>query len=309
MSDHLPQQPESTLPKTAPPPPATLDLRDPDAVADLFNDAARACLQSPGRKGSHVQLPRTGRLTIGGDLHDHALNLRRLVHLADLDASPQNHLVLQEIVHGPTHTNNMDFSYRSLARVAQLKARYPLQVHVLMGNHELAQVQKGNISKHGLNVVEAFDQGLEFAFGEKTAIVRDAMNRFILAMLLAVKCDNGIIVTHSLPPPRAIDTFDPTILDRTPTPDDLKLNGSAYHMVWGRNHNDAVADKLAQAWGVDMFVMGHQPAEFGYEITNRRMLVLASDHEHGMGLPIDLRKSYDMDGLIESLVTLATVPT
>jgi hypothetical protein len=45
----------------------------------------------------------------------------------------------------------------------------------------------------------------------------------------------------------------------------------------------------------------------GYDIQGTSMLILASDHDHGMALPIDLAKKYDMDGLVGEMVPLAAV--
>ena len=65
---------------------------------------------------------------------------------------------------------------------------------------------------------------------------------------------------------------------------------------------------LGEAWGVGLFVMGHQPAEMGYEPQGKTMLVLASDHDHGVALSIDLAcADYDQEKLIEQIVPLAAV--
>jgi hypothetical protein len=101
--------------------------------------------------------------------------------------------------------------------------------------------------------------------------------------------------------------FDPTLLDREPTEEDLAAGGSAHDMVWGRDHTQAVADPLAAAWGARVFVMGHQPAEMGYEPEAETMLVIASDHDHGVALPIDLSDEPTRDDLIEQIIPLAAV--
>ncbi len=282
-------------------------LRDAAAVGELFDAAAKANLEATNRQGARAVLPRRGRVVLSGDLHDHAHNFLKLVKLAQLEESPDHHLVLHEFVHGPTMTNGLDLSYRLLARAAALKLRYPQQVHVLLANHELAQMTGDGITKDGVSVVEAFDAGLEFVFGDQTARVQQGMGRFIRSMLLAVKLSNGLLVSHSLPSPRQLPKFDPTVLERAPRPDDLRTGGSAHSMVWGRAQDDEVAHALAAAWNVELFVMGHQPAEMGYNLLTPTMLVLASNHEHGMALPIDLRKRYTMDDLVTDLMPLAGV--
>lgn len=284
-----------------------LDLRDAAAVIDAFDRAAAASLGSTLRRGSAIHLPATGRLLVAGDLHDHGLNFQRLVKLAALDSGEDHRLVLHEIVHGRRLINGMDLSVRLLARIASLQAALPSQVFVMLGNHELSQFQGTGILKNSTNVVELFNQGVEFLYADEAPRVSEAMNRYLRSLALAIRCANGVFVSHSLPSPRMMETFDPAIVDRLPTEADLAMNGSAYQLVWGRKQSQEVADDLGDEWDADLFLMGHQPADMGHERLGRNMLVLASDHEHGVGLPVDLTREHDMDELIEKLVPLGGV--
>ncbi|GAB4108021.1 MAG: hypothetical protein Kow00105_13490 [Phycisphaeraceae bacterium] len=285
-----------------------LDLRDPDAVADAFHRGAEANLNIPGRQGAIVDLPKeAGRLLVSGDLHDNAQNYQRLIKLASLDASASNRLVLHEVIHGPDLVNGLDLSVRMLARVADLKARFPEQVYVLQSNHELAQYRMEGILKEGRDTVESFDEGLEFLYGNQAEQVRESVNEYIRSLLLAVRCENGVFISHSLPSDTRMRDFDPQVIDKTPTHDDLMAKGPIYYMVWGRNQSQETADTLAKAWGCSQFVMGHQPAEMGYEPLGDTMLILASDHSHGVALPIDLARSYDQEQMINEIVPLASV--
>jgi hypothetical protein len=46
----------------------------------------------------------------------------------------------------------------------------------------------------------------------------------------------------------------------------------------------------------------------GYEVEGDSMLILASDHSHGVALPIDLGKHYaSIDDLIGEIVPLASI--
>ena len=283
------------------------DLQDPAVVIDLFQRAANASRTSRYRQGAVTHLPDRGRLLVTGDLHDHGLNFQRILKLAGLEKGADRHLILHEVIHGEQRINGRDLSVRMLARVAALKLAYPDNVHILQANHELAQLGGEGILKDGVSVVEAFDEGVDFLYDEQADAVREAMGTFIRSHLLAVKCANGIFISHSLPSPRVLETFDLTVLERVPTEADLTYKGSAYEMVWGRNHTQPLADTLAEAWGAKLFVMGHQPAEMGYETEGQSMLILASDHDHGCVLPIDLASDYDMEALIGQITPLAAV--
>lgn len=293
-------------------PPATpgegLDLHDPDTVIDLFDRAAQANMGHPQRSGAVVDLPRTGMLTMTGDLHDNGLNFSRILNIAALHTDPDHHVVLHEISHGEKLISGRDYSIRMLSRIAALKLQYPNQVHLIQANHDLAQLVGEGILKDGVSVVERFNEGVDFIYADDADEVRDALGGFIRSFLAAVRTENGVFCAHSLPSPRALDTFDPAVVERVPTDADLGRGGSIYKMVWGRNLTDAIADQLAERWGVKLFVLGHQPADMGYDVIGEKMVVLNSDHDHGVVMPIDLTKDYEtLDELISLIVPLGSV--
>jgi hypothetical protein len=284
-----------------------VDFKNAEAVSDVFLQAAAANLQTAGRAGSLVDLPSRGRLLITGDIHDHRDHFDKALKLASLDTSANHHLLLQELIHGDRLINNMDLSYRLLARAALLKAQRPDQVHIILSNHELAQVRNEGILKDSISVVEAFNDGLDYVFGDDAPQVQDAIRAFVESMPLAVRRGENLLLSHSLPAPRKLAEFDPSVLHRIPTPDDMSPTGSAHLLVWGRNLTQKLADELGEHWEVDLFILGHQHAEMGYEECGRSMLIVNSDHSHGIALPIDLHRHYSRDELIESILPLAAV--
>jgi hypothetical protein len=224
-----------------------------------------------------------------GDLHDNPLRLARVVKAAGMDGqvgTQPAHLTLHELIHGEKLTNGMDFSYRVLARVAALKAAHPEHVHTLLANHELAQAMRTTIVKEGVLVVEAFDEALSYAFGERASEVSGAVTRFVMSMPLAlrVRADNGnILCAHSLPGPEVMDAFDATVIDRDLGEDDYTpRRGSAHLMVWGRGHTPEQLAALGRLWNVSLFVLGHEHAESGAMAIGPNAIVLNSDHERGV---------------------------
>ena len=292
----------------SPPPWMGLDMRNPELIVDLFNKAAELNRTSKLLKGSTVHLPGAGNLVMTGDLHDHGPNLNRVLNLAKIHESPDNHVILHEVIHGESFVNNCDLSVRMLAKIAALKVAFPDQVHLLQSNHELAQYRGDGILKGNVSVVKAFDDGLDYIYSDNAEMVRKAVRAFIRTYPLAVRAPRGILFIHSLPGQRQMEKFDPGILDRELTDADLEPGGNGYVLVWGRYQSQELCDKLAAAWDVNLFVCGHQPAEMGYEMMTRTLMILASNHEHGMALPLDLSKKYDMDKLVELLVPLAAMP-
>lgn len=290
-----------------PMPGSDLNMRDATAVCHLFDQAAEASLDSAVRDGGIALLPPVGCVIMTGDLHDNGLNFRRILKLAKLHKLTENHLVLHEIIHGSHFVNGADMSIRTLIQVAALKLEFPNRVHLMHANHELAQLGGEGILKDGVSIVEAFDDGVDFMFGTDADFVREAMKRFIRSFLVAVKTPNGCLLSHSIPSQRHIDGFDLSVLERVPTEKDLSSQGDVYKMVWGRYQNDEVMDYLKKEWGVRHFITGHQPAEMGYEIQGKSMIILASDHNHGVALPINLSKVYEFNELIDAIVPLASI--
>lgn len=279
---------------------AALQLQDADTVCDLLHAGAHANMRAATREGSIDRIKFPGTLIATGDLHDNPLNLMRLVKLGNMDAesavleNPDSptHLVLHEVIHSDRLTNGMDFSYRGLTRIAALKAHFPERVHTLLANHELSQLVGAGIVKDGVRVVEAFNDAVNFAFGDDADRVNAAIRVFIRSMPLALRCvcpRGEFLVSHSLPPPAMMQRFDPSILNRELTDDDYEpRRGSAYIMVWGRGYDADLLEDLVERWGISFFIVGHEKADNGVHFVPPNAIVLNSDTDRGVYLPIDL---------------------
>lgn len=274
----------------------TVKLHDAEAVIEVLEHATRVMREAAVRRGCAVRLPARGRLLATGDLHDNPQHLQRIIELARLDDSAEHHVVLHELIHGEHLINSMDFSYRMLARVAELVVAYPAQVHPMLANHELSQMTGKGVSKGAGNSVELFNDALEYVFGDAWEEVSDAVKGFIRAMPLAIMSDGGVLCAHSLPSQRSMATFDLDILDRELTDDDYAAPaGSAYAMVWGRKYVPEQVAALAAHWNISLFCLGHQHVETGIETVMDGVVVLNSDHKHAKVLAIDLAEVLGAD--------------
>ncbi|MFM9994613.1 MAG: metallophosphoesterase [Phycisphaerales bacterium] len=273
-----------------------IDLQSAEAVRGAFAAGARANREAACRRGSIDLIEPPGALIATGDLHDNPVHFQRLVLRAGLGdeagTKDTTHLLLHEIIHSDRLVNGMDFSYRALARVAALKAAFPERVHAILANHELAQMVGAGIVKDGVKVVEAFNEGVEYAFGDDAPPVDAAIKDFVRSMPLALRCRTprgDILCAHSLPAPWSMQRFDPTVLDRDLTEADYEpRQGAAHLMVWGRGYDADLIEDLVERWGVTMFILGHEHVENGVLFTPPCAIVLNSDHDRGVYLPIDL---------------------
>lgn len=275
-----------------------------DAVIETFNTATEENQVSPMRAGQVVTLPAEGEVWMTGDLHDHRRNLDKLIRAADLGNHPERHLILHELIHGDHYdTNGAEDSYITLARAAELKCDFPAQVHFMLANHDLSQILGEGISKAGVSVCEAFNKAIKRDFPDRRGPVQAAITEFLLSFPLAVRCPgNGLFFCHSLPTDDQVDSFDYGVFDRALTgPDYAKRTGPVYQLIWGRNFTPATVSVFADKVGAKMLVTGHQPQDMGYGINGDTHLILASDHNQGVFLPIDLGAEYDMTGLVRRI--------
>jgi hypothetical protein len=280
----------------------------PQTVIDLLKQGTEANSADKFRRGNLICLPAGGDVIVTGDLHGHRRNFERIVTFADLANHPGRHVMLQEIIHGgPEDSEGGCLSYRLLFDVVRYKVSFPDRVHVIMGNHDTAFINNSEVMKEGREMNRAMRAALEREFRQGAGEVELAVRQFLFSQPLAVRCDNRIWMSHSLPGDRFIEKFDLGILRRPLKVNDVVRPGSAYLLTWGRKHSQGLLDKMAELLDSDIFVLGHQPQEQGWSQAGRNLIILASNHDHGCLLSIDPGKSYTVERLIESIVPLASV--
>lgn len=273
---------------------------DADHVLEVFGTAAEENQLSPLRKGQVVTLPAEGEVWMTGDLHDHRNNFNKLLKAADLATHPERHLVLHELIHGDHYdSGGAEDSWQTLYRAAELKCDFPNQVHFLLANHDLAQIQGEGIMKAGVSVCEAFTRALKRDFNSQYASVNAGIGEFFLSLPLAIRTPGGMFFCHSLPTDDQIESFDFTVFDRPLSGADYKRRvGPVYQLIWGRGMSPATVQTFAERVGANLIITGHQPQDMGYGINGDKHLILASDHNQGVFLPLDLSETYDMEAIV-----------
>ncbi|MDB5298048.1 MAG: Calcineurin-like phosphoesterase superfamily domain protein [Phycisphaerales bacterium] len=267
-------------------------------AADVIESIATATeenLREPFRVGQTVHLPAEGELWVTGDIHDHRRNFAKFVGYADLANNPTRHVVLHELIHGEHYDEHgCEESWHMLVEAAELKCRFPGQVHFLMANHDLAQIHGEGIMKAGVSVCEGFNKGIKRDFGDARYKVQVAVTELLLSSPLAIKTASGIFVSHSLPSEDKIDDFDYSAFDRDELTkaDYTRQTGAVYNLIWGRRATPAGVDRFLERVGCKLLITGHQPQDEGYALNGDRHLILASDHNKGVFVPLELDVDY-----------------
>jgi len=276
--------------------------------AEILQRAAQYNREDPLLRGSLMVFPNYGQLVMTGDLHGHRRNFDKLRRFCDLERFAPRHVILHELIHEELPSFAApDTSHELLLEAAKWKCEFPDQVHFLLSNHELAQLTNSEISKNGRIVTQAFEESVRSAYGRDGAAVIEAVHALIRSYPLAGRTPNRVFISHSLPGARELPTFDATVFSRIPGPVDLSDGGSAHALVWGRYQTEAVIGTLRELLDADFFLCGHQPQEMGYDVAHDRMIILASDHNHGVFLTLDLSKPVTLESLTRNIRPFAAI--
>lgn len=283
---------------------ATMDAR---TTCQSLHEAARLNREDPNRSGSLLTFGAAGQLVMTGDLHGHLRNFDKLQRFCVLQRSPGRVVVLHELIHMESELPGVpDTSIDLLVRAAAWKCDFPDNVFFLQSNHELSQLCGHEISKGGRYVLADFERGVELRYGTQAPEVMAGVHDYIASLPLAARLANRIFLSHSLPDGFYVDYFDLSVFERQPTAADMSPGGPAYALVWGRFQSPEVVELFARRLGVELFAVGHTPQDMGYTRVGR-MFVLASDHAHGVFLPIDLSRRYTADELERNIRKFVSV--
>ncbi|MGL6094895.1 MAG: metallophosphoesterase [Fimbriiglobus sp.] len=254
-------------------------MPSPDRMLTTLRRAVEFVRATPGRTGHLVRLPADAEdVFVAGDLHGHVDNFKTVLNRAALAAHPRRHLILQEVIHGPfRYPDGSDKSHQLVDLFAALKCQYPGRVHLLPGNHEMAQWAGRPVGKgdSGESQNDAFRRGVEVAYGAAATEVYAAYLTLFRACPLAVRAENGAFFCHTLPAAKWLPTFDVRVLEADDHPDtEFRPGGSVYALLWGRDTSEATADRFAQLVGAEVFVTGHIKTDAGFEVPNHRQLIV-----------------------------------
>ncbi|MHC2069191.1 metallophosphoesterase [Bremerella sp. T1] len=277
-------------------------------TVECYQKAGQILRDSSLRRGNVVYLDESTAddVMVTADLHGNRTNFRRILDIADLDSNPGRHLVFQEVCHGgPTYPKAGGcMSHLMLEDIAQLVIRYPNQVHFLISNHELAELTDYPIMKAGKMLNLMFRCGMGQMYGDAAPAVRAAQLQFLGSLPIAIRIGDRIMVSHSLPKQCDEEPFDATIFDRELNANDRACGGSLHRLVWGRDFRQENVDELSKQLGIELFITGHEPCQYGFASPNSRQIVLDCCSRLGKYLMVPVSEDLTQEDLLNRIHSL-----
>ena len=253
-------------------------MRDARRRIQTIKQATQLFRATPSRKGMVVDLDAVADdVLVAGDLHGNIANFQALLDQARLDRNPRRHVVLQELIHGDArYPNGGCKSHQLVDLVAALKCQFPDRVHLILGNHELAEIQQKPILKAGVRTNDLFRQGIDSAYRDKGDEVFSAYIELFESLPLAVRTANRVFMSHSFPEASDLDNgFDVSILEsRSLGEIGEDRDDSLHDLVWGRDGDEQTARRFASLVGAELLITGHMPCYDGYRSPNPLQLIL-----------------------------------
>jgi hypothetical protein len=184
--------------------------------------------------------------------------------------------VLQEVIHGQfRYPGGGEKSHQLVDLFAALKCRYPTQVHLLPGNHELAQWTNRPVGKADEQLNDLFRQGVGTAYGPAAGDIYRAYLDLFRALPLALRTPNDVFISHSLTAARYLPTFDARKLEADRYDEaEYQPGGLVYGLVWGRDTADRTVDDFLRKVDADLLVTGHIPTDTGFSVPNHKQVIV-----------------------------------
>ena len=280
-----------------------------ESVIDTYRQAAEANRSTRTRQGNVIVLTDADDaddVMITADLHGHRKNFNAIKRIADLKNKPKRHLILQEVCHGgPTYpVNGGCMSHTMLEDVARLKVEFPERIHILLSNHEMAELTDYPILKQKRMLNLMFRMGMQEAYGPAADRVREAMCGFLRSCPLGVRLPGGVFVCHSAPERMQHRRWDRSLLDRPLQAVDFQEHGDLFDLLWGRDYSTENALAFAKTCGASVLIHGHEPCEQGFHVPNGVQIILDCCGDRACYLLVPIDREFLHEGLVERIERL-----
>ena len=217
-----------------------------------------------------VELPQKGKVLIITDLHGNLEDYERYIDIWKKFKDKNNHLILTgDFIHS-CYVND-----GSLEIIDSVKILYENEkdFHVLLGNHEWAQILDESIYKGGLNQTQDFKGLVYKKYGKKTEEKMEFYKKFFKTLAIAVRTENKVLISHAGPSPHLKNEKDIKNISNNDYSNNLVL----YDMVWNRNMECSrnYLDPFLTYLKCNASIVGHTPVE-GVELVGNQLIVSSS---------------------------------
>lgn len=266
-------------------------------IRSAYSLAIRANMEDRYRNGDLIELPADGDVVVMGDLHGNLDNFNKVITALDLDSRPSRHLIIQE----PTHTYEAteDRSFLLHEQIVIAKSKFPDQLHIILGNHELSELTGREILKGGICYNILFREAMKQEYGGNFDTIRELLHDFIKTMPLACLAPNKIFISHSTPEKKYIPHYSLKFF-RKGSGDPKKDRMLVEKLVWGRDLSQQAADAFADQVHCEILVVGHTACKRGYQVPNTRHIVLDSKGLYASTLHFRLNRRYTHQDMVKN---------
>ena len=217
-----------------------------------------------------IELPHKGKALIITDLHGNLEDYNRYMEIWKEFKDKNHHLILTgDFIHS-CYVND-----GSLEIIESIKTHYENEenFHILLGNHEWAQILDESIYKYGLNQTQDFKGFVYKKYGDKTAEKMEYYKKFFKTLAIAVRTENKVLISHAGPSPHLKSEDDIKNISNNDYSNNLVL----YDMVWNRNMECSrnYLDPFLKYLNCNASIVGHTPVE-GVELMGNQLIVSSS---------------------------------
>lgn len=256
-----------------------------------------------------LHLPAKGKAMIITDIHGNIGDYQRYMEIWGRFKNKKNHLIITgDYIHG---FGDSDGSVNILESIKWQFEHLP-NFHVLLGNHELAQLAGIDVFKGGYNQKKDFETLVFGKYGSKCQKKIKLYKKFFKKLPIAVKTENGVFISHAGP-----STHIKSVMDlKNILKDGYCNNHNLSGMLWNRFGDYSLddVDEFLKAVGCEFSIVGHTPVK-GVKKIGEKQLILSSSYgyEPKAYLELDLEKKItsinDLIGMVKYLDSNYTYST
>jgi len=271
----------------------------------LFKQAVHAVRADKFRKGDVILLPPEGDIVISADMHGDLDNFEKIQEISDLENNPNRHVIIHELIHN-LYSKGKDRSYDILKEAVEWKVKYPNNVHMIIANHDLCEIDETPIRKDGKEIKLVFSDSTMRHLGKYGDKIRETCKQYLSNLPIGVRTASRLWISHSIPQ-KFLNKFNLSMFMEGMTLGGVKNRMDAYRreiihdLVWGRDFSEATAKRFAEKVKADNLIIGHERAVKGYLVPNSKTIILDSIGEEGCFIYLKLNKKYKQEQIVKNI--------